>query len=907
MSSEQLVREIQTFKTQIGYLLSHKYVDQSMLLGIHNMVQSKFQALILEDLNGYYDKLKEGEQADFGTIRFFEEIWEDFHYPSIKFFQFQHAAYYNEYEKNIISSQKPLKTVEIRKIHAYFLKFFKQTHEFYFNLMKYFSTHYCNELIPRSFLRNFKFVVPKNAIDSLNITMKANVVYLIHRCLLLLGNLSRYRSFIEALFVEPCLSVKRFWKHYKSAHQIENGNAYLDSQYETALNYYKFCILLLPALNESYNHVGVIHSLSGHKFEACYWFLRSHFTRLLNRSTLQTNLTTLLKKDYFLDTLKKTYFGTKNNRMCKSDELNYQLVCLICYYYLPEKYRLEEGFIIKSLKYKRLEKDFFDGIFGSFDELFGRFDYDGLDYFSKQLVVLVAFHGLIQQLEDKRSEVVSFNNFVFLYINNLLKAFRNSETNDRKDKIFVVPLRLMLNWFKENKNILKSLKSKIFVEENLAGLFNRLLATLKDYSKENPYYLNDTLHSLRENTRPKRDYYFVEDVVLKDFLLINYQFKDFKDDNLFNSSNVDLLDGNFRSLMDGNKIPLFLNEEIRKKLSDLDRGNKHKKVDFEVSVYEFCKRTQSSAVLLQKILDLNHKRFTFDEKQICFKKVDSFANEGGLKKKDGCDKRRDIYKKGKAHKKDVAADIDEKASQRKVDSGKLDDDKLSKSAAVSMGKVLGIEIPTSLEEINSAIAGHTSILTDKIMQKPNDFDRLKQDNEMNGMTSKSTDMENPLGFVAPNISSNNLSLGGDVNFLRAHASDKGYVPGSEKLPYNTHRVNAFGTYNNTEYLGGGGPLPCQGPFSHPNGSLSTPSPFHPNTYNFSLQHPWPQEMVTMQTNGPVQFASQGYTNDMQVQLVPPNMGTSGNYQFQNGQEWSTNLRPPFVASGSSYAGPGPFP
>ena len=441
-------------------------------------------------------------------------------------------------------------------------------------------------------------------------------------------------------------------------------------------------------------------------------------------------------------------------------------------------------------------------------------------------------------------------------------------------------------------------------------IFNRLLRTLKDYSKGKSYYLNGTLHSLRENTRPKRDYYFVEDVVLKDFLLINYQFKDFKDDNLFNSSDVDLLDGDFRSLMDGKKVPLFLDEETRKRLANLGREDKCKDVEFEVSVYEFCKRTESSAVLLQKILELNRKRFTFDDEQVCFKKVahlggDSFVNDGGPKKKDGAEKRKEIYKKGKANKKDVP--IDRKASQNKVDSGKFDNGKVSKSPDISMDKVQGIEIPTSLEEINSAIAGHTSILTDKITTKPSDFARLTQNNEVSGMTFKPRDVENH-GLVPPNVSSNNQSLGDGGDFLRAHATaEQSYaVPGSQKLSYNTHGVNAFGTYKNTESLGGD-PLSYQGHFRHSNGSLSSPSPFHPNAYGFPLQNPWPQNMTNMQSNVPPQYISnQGYTTDMQVQLVPPNMATSGSYQFQNGQEWPTNLQRPFLGSGPSYIGPGTF-
>ena len=48
--------------------------------------------------------------------------------------------------------------------------------------------------------------------------------------------------------------------------------------------------------------------------------------------------------------------------------------------------------------------------------------------------------------------------------------------------------------------------------------------------------------------RPTRAYYFWEDVHFRDFSLIKYQFKDFRDDGIFGANDIDVLVGDYAEI-----------------------------------------------------------------------------------------------------------------------------------------------------------------------------------------------------------------------------------------------------------------------------------------------------------------------------------------------------------------------
>jgi len=765
MATPSTIEEIQTYKTQLNEFLNKKFIDQSLLLGFNNVLQSKFQTLILSDCNDYYDNLKAYESQtekdfpnnqldlEFKTIKIFEILWTEFHYPIIKFFQFHHATYYNDFSKRFLDSNgkdKSLKVVEIRKINDNFNKFIKQVYHFYFTLLKHFSTHFLNPLIPEKFLAHFNFVIPNNAIKTFSANLQANLIFLIHRCLLSLGDISRHRSFMELSYVNPCLSSKNFWKYYHLSNLSNKDKiSLMKPLYEKALSFYKFCILLLPALNEPYNHIGMIYNLMDSKYDACYWFLRSQFTRLPDYKLGLTNLNTILRKDWFINNLISFNNPNKKNKnfLSKLDELNITLICLICYYYVPENYQQSNNTIIRNIKYSKIEGDFFKNLADSFGKFIRKYEED-LNFYVKQLVVIMSFNKLLELRNDK-SASEQFIKFTFRYINKLLDSCISVEFDYQSKRVVLIILRLLVNWFKENKVVLRNLQARKSVMVSIITLLNRMTSDIySDDSLSQDINREKICDLIRSNSRPVRDYYFREDVYFRDFLIIKFQFKDFKDDHIFASNNINLLVGDYTSLIDTNTfVPSFLDNDLYKQLieenkSDQNKGLSHieksEVLDIEIIHYENNLRLKSVILLSKKLLERNPYRieFDYDEGKFVVSNNTSENTEVKVEVEDSQNIDRKVSDQvSKPNDKSQTKQNEGKVKSVRSGKGKHEHKSVPKSASKKektsvqvensfentiTKKQEGIQIPNTLQELNSFILSHSSQLQDSLLQNPSD-------------------------------------------------------------------------------------------------------------------------------------------------------------------------------------------
>lgn len=621
--SSSIIGEIKQFKDQLDGLLNRKYSDPAIILGINTVIQSKFETWILDDSKEYYDTAEvdvPNSQVEFNTIKFFDTLWSNFHYPIIKFFQYHHAQIFNQVlEKYQSSNQLALKPVEIRKLNDFFIKFIKSIYTFYFNLLKHFSTFYENQLIPKHFLDHFEFTVPASALLTKNSNVQANLLFLIHKCLLSLGDLSRHRTFIEISYVIPNLSVKQFHK-FRSSYN-EKKFQLMRPYYNSALTFYRFCISLLPALNEPYNHIGMIYNLLDDKINACYWFLRSRFTRIVSYKLAITNLNNLLKKSWFktqlVEILIKSNINDFNKKplAMKNYNLNVLLVILINYYYLPNIYRYNKSKkIVKNLKYDKIEFIFLNLNFNN-DNFVNLLDKAGNDeeinmnFYVKQLVLLMSFGNLIK-LNNEGNESRRFNDFFFRYLEGFygnvmkLSSIVTSNSSHEIFKNLLIFTRVLLNYFREENLPLNAHRFN-FVGL-LTSVFNKILNDLDNHgsghedssiSQESKYVeIIDDLKS--SNSRPIRNYYFAEDVTFKDFQIIKYQFKDFKDDHLFQANDINLLNNDFRGLI-FNKFPSFLDNKV---FLNLENNQNPELVDAEVSKYEDFLRLKAILITGKRLL-----------------------------------------------------------------------------------------------------------------------------------------------------------------------------------------------------------------------------------------------------------------------------------------------------------------
>lgn len=529
----------------------------------------------------------------------------------------------NELLKTKNSEQRAsfkVQSVEIRKIHDNLAKFLKHAHQFYSNLLKHFSTRYKNDLIPLFFLRNFDFSPSATCYPISVPDVQANFLSLIHHCLLSLGNLSRHRSFIELSYVNPCLSNSNFWK-YKNLTPKSKG-ILMKPFYRKAIRYYKYCIALIPALNEPYNHIGIIHNLCDDKFNAIYWFLRSNFTRIPNYTLGLGNFSNIMKKKFAFTDYVVDFYNQDEKKPISHEILNSMLICLIGYHYLPEVYH-NGPFIVKQIKYTKVESDFFQLCFNRLIEqdpvstnLFNSLpeSHESMDLHLQQLILLACF----QKLSEDTDESDKLNRFVLRYLDHCFTYLTQLiKENVHRTKVLVIT-RFVLNWLRENTDFLKYVVSKKQSLEILSTFQNSLLDSL-DTDTSSSQLLSQVMDLLTSITRPSRAYFFHEDVILKDFSVLGYQFKDFRDDHLFRSRNVNLVNGDFSVYFQArnesqnaehrfaDKIPSFFDNSLALKIeADLetcaDDAAMDEVIRREIDHYEQESRLQAVLVLGWKLL-----------------------------------------------------------------------------------------------------------------------------------------------------------------------------------------------------------------------------------------------------------------------------------------------------------------
>ncbi|CAI5759677.1 unnamed protein product [Candida verbasci] len=402
---EEHLDEIKQFKEQIIGFLNDRQLDHSLLIGVNSQIQSKFSQWILSSFN----------------VDYLNSLWTNIHYPILKYFQKLHFNHYElvnfEYKRLLYlhnTTDFRVKAVELRKLYDNYLRFSKQLQKFYLNLLKQFAS-FKNELLPENFLNYFEIKQDKQGDVSL---------LLIFKCCLSLGDIERNQKIIETQYYLPCLSNKNFFNYRNTQEKNKKAKPYFTKAFE----YYQLCILLLPGLNDPYNHIGVIYNLLEDKFNALYYFVRSQFARVESKLN---NLSALMKKHYFTTML------VDLDKFTESDKLNICLVNLIGYFYHPERYKCGKC-IVKDITFKDIESKLIKNLHKLDDETM-----------LKQLTILFGFSKLIENSKYKI--------FLLKYI-------------ERIDFKKLKSIRFLLNVFNENIDDKKVFIQKLIKMSNEFGI-----------------------------------------------------------------------------------------------------------------------------------------------------------------------------------------------------------------------------------------------------------------------------------------------------------------------------------------------------------------------------------------------------------------------------------------------------
>ncbi|CAI8498526.1 unnamed protein product [Pichia kudriavzevii] len=610
---------ISSNKATIRDILNHfnTQQDTSLLQGTLSFCNSKFTSFILGNLSEEYTASKELTLSEGGILvndrndtpsnslgNIVDRVWIEIHHPAIKYFQ---NAFYqlskptkdahdqghysgsntkrhaNKYGKtsnnggNETGNGNGNLFVEYRKLFEKFVKFISKAHDFYFFILKsILNTYDLSVFIP------VKKICSTLKIDLTSVSeskdarlslldpgmnhLASTIIYLTHKCVLFIGDLSRYRTLVAKTYL-PATSISK----------EDNNN------YSKSIELYKLSLLILPSLGDPYNHIAIIDNLKDDKFNVIYNFIRASLTsspltiaysNLLNLLNKNAKNNSILKKFEQLNSLDRSTI-TKNDRLSL---LKSQFLILFNYHLLPSKWRLKPGFLITGHPIDIIESDFYYllSILDFHKQIFN-------DFYFKQLVILTGGFELLIDSKNlnnnsnltQSTEILSdYLNFIFRYLETFLKICIKICRCNHKDDISMMStintnitgdtppssassfsanqkfsmsfstsllpvLRLLLCWFKEREI------ARLYLRENnnVASLLAQLVNASLDYvgnSANIPYLKSIYPMALQGeplvkalSDKPRRKRLFKEDVALREFKPINYLLTDFEDSHLY--------------------------------------------------------------------------------------------------------------------------------------------------------------------------------------------------------------------------------------------------------------------------------------------------------------------------------------------------------------------------------------
>ena len=634
--------KIEQYSAQLAGFLGDKYVDQALVQGFVTRVQAKFSSWIVEDLKEFEALFRDDsdnaqvDTAALALIDLLQMLWAKFHHPIVKFYQLQHAELLTSLAELLRKKTQPpkkeqpakkglplkkkklsgapdknkpqFKVVEMRKLNEAFVKVVSAAALFYSSIALHITETYSNPLIHKHFLDELGLAeVAGSAAKSLKYGLKkpekhllsqkicdlhSTLSYAIFNCLLNLGNLSRHIARIELSYVQPGKSISAYYKHLKSDGLDTNLAKKL---YFKPLRYYSKCIGILPTIHEPYNHMGVIYHAMGEKFTAVIWFLRSQTTRDTASALGRHNLNTLLCNPW----LEKLYKETTKKPVdtLSAPDVNNILMRIAADYFYPNSFG--------KLYTCKAESDLLEILF-----LRPQTSHIATNpsLVTDHITMLICFLAIAQS--EQNPEVVSkFGNFTMKYF----EKFQTYVIKTPKEALLLESvlqnLRLILAYLRKNSWLLSNRPEFVHA---LVDVLNQLA----DYDSEDEK--RHILELFKTDNAPIRSYYFAEDVKFKDFTPIGCQFKDFNDEHLFKSNNIELLFGShFYIATDG--IPSFLDNNAVQRINkemELDEGNdqaeRRMAISNECARYENVMRINAIVAMARKVL--GHQVFVKDDK-----------------------------------------------------------------------------------------------------------------------------------------------------------------------------------------------------------------------------------------------------------------------------------------------------
>ncbi|CDF87758.1 BN860_13784g1_1 [Zygosaccharomyces bailii CLIB 213] len=506
---------ISAFSEQLNATFkSNKIVqDYALLNGFLSFVHSKLNRLIMEILKQQQDiyEGKEGEIDDKSIPLILRLYWEKIAYPIFKWFQM--------WRKMLLpkKSKEQPKYVEFRRMNTKLTKFFKSVHNFYYGVLETFLKEYdLSRVIPSELLQELSKEASQEGVklDPSN-RFTVLVVVTSNSCLLYLGAAQRYKSLSEKL-----------------------SNKYSTADFKKAFRYFDLASLILPSIGEAHLQKGMIYVQTDNLGCAIYEFTRGALSRIPSPAGLTNFANIVCEKDSnlrerFDAVLKETHLQEmEGTKIINREIIEFYFLALFGAHFAPQSWLNEndkkcllEGVGIDHLKkvmYEKISTRYLkniETIFNSLITVIGGFDL---------LLILrirsnkPAFDVKSVNLKELDNTSITYLEFAFSFITHIMNdVIRDCWQKNLTSFQYLAMVRIIECWIKSNRAVLQySHRDEEFCK-SLAQLLNNIgQSGIVEVSPSS-------------NHRPRRTYFFQEDVDLKEFSCIKYALTDFNDERIF--------------------------------------------------------------------------------------------------------------------------------------------------------------------------------------------------------------------------------------------------------------------------------------------------------------------------------------------------------------------------------------
>lgn len=443
-------------------------------------------------------------------------IWSKVHEPLFSWFRY--------WRNELISQKRERKQIpytEIRVMNGKLTKLFKSCHRFYYQIIEYFAYYY-----------DTSFVIPMKVISSLNLD---KIIRNPSDKIILKPD--NQLGIIITMAFHVCLTNIAMCQYFKTVSE-RMDEVYKESDMKKSERYLNFSLLMLPAVGTSYYQISILNSKTNQFSRVIYNLIRASLARMPCKNAIKQ------LKDFFTergDELRVRYdnhsssllnpnIGNQGKSLCNM-QFDLCFVSLFGYYYKPDHWSNPQDH--KKLNCKTPKKD----IIIMFRHCIKNLSPENIE--SALLNLLTVIGGFTLLVSESTSNIsaltlidldniqVEYLNFSFNYFALLIDDLIRAQWRSNLEKYeYLAIVRIVLCWLKCHRVVLQFAHRNEHFCSSLASLINDII-TFAEVDK-----------NILSGLKPKRQYFFEEDVLVKEFACLKYILTDCNDKDIVKKNNV---------------------------------------------------------------------------------------------------------------------------------------------------------------------------------------------------------------------------------------------------------------------------------------------------------------------------------------------------------------------------------